>query len=246
MRNVFGRRPAASSLPDDASQSWDAATGALVVHLPVRTERPEDHESTDRLTAAIVSTVDAINAGDIDHDVIPADAVSPTVRIVLEPSHRDLGPLELRTVEIFAERLGVAIPLTYVPGANPPGEDDEADDVASVELPEPDDDGTSVEVPPVAFGWDDERAALTADLDVPVTSSDGASRRALSAVMDRVFAALRDAPARDLVPEGVPATYLVTVSFAPGAVVGPTTVALADQIDAQLEGTALTVEVVAD
>jgi len=246
MRNLFGRRPSAATLPAGATESWDEAAGAVVIHVPVPTERPEDHESADRLTAAIVQTVDAINAGNVGHDVIPEDASAPTVRVVLEPTHRDLGPLEVRTVEIFAERLGVAIPLEHVPGANPPSEDDEAEVVEEAPVVEVDDDGTSVQIPTVAFTWDDDRAALTADVDVPFTSSDGASRRALAATMEAVFTALREASSRDLAPEGSEVAYLVTVSFARGAVVGSTTSALADQVDAQLEGTALTVEVVAD
>jgi len=246
MRNLFGRRSSAATLPAGATETWDEAAGAVVIHVPVRTERPEDHESADRLTTAIVQAVDAINAGNVGHDVIPENASAPTARVVLEPTHRDLGPLEVRTVEIFQERLGVAIPLEHVPGANPPSEDDEAEAVEEAPVVEMDDDGQTVELPPIGLAWAEDRHALTAQLEVPLTTSDGASRRALGSAMDALFAALRDPALGELVPAGATAAYVLSVSFAPGAVVGPATIALQEQIDAQLAGTALTVEVIAD
>jgi len=241
MRNVFGRR-SSSALPDDVTETWDATAGVLVLHLPVDTSQPESHDGADLLSDRIVAVVDAINDGSVGADTIPEDATAPTARIRLEPTHRSLGRLETSTVEAFQERLGRAIPLETAAGTTPVT--DEAADAEDTP-DEPVDDGQVVELPEIAFAWDDAAGALAAQVDVPRTTSDGASRRALKAATDALFASLRDPSLAGLVPEGRTPAYVLTVSFPTGAVVGDATLALVEQIDGQLAGTALTVDVVA-
>lgn len=212
MKRLFDRRPATVTLPDLASESWDGDDHVVVVHVSHDTLRPEDHETADRLTEAIVAVVNAIQAGVVGES-IPEGTKNAGVRIQIEPSHRHLGPLEERTLEIFSERLGASIPISDIEGANPPEADDDPQEDPKLAKPE--------------FVWDAAHSVLTTTVALPLTNPDARTARVARTFLDAALEGLANPENQALIPaeQADSAQFAITMVIHKRSVRGPATAA---------------------
>lgn len=227
---LFNRRAATPALPPGTTEEWDGASGTVILALPLDTSRRETHESADALSQALVAAVGAIRSGNIG-DAIPAGTENATVRVRIDPSHRDLGELEQRTVEIFAESLGASIPIDVSPGAQPPEDDDDEEE---------DDPAT----PAVSLTWDPQRGVVIGGAKLPATNTDLRTTRVLQRSLDALFAAMSDADFRaSMASEAARnASYQITFDLA-DSVVGPRTERLIERIGERFANTLLDVSI---
>lgn len=244
MKNPFSRRSVSSAIPDGVTEEWSAGDNAVLVRLAFVPDPRDDSATADRLSAAVVATVAAVQAGEFGHS-IPEGARGAGVRIVVDTGTVALGPLANRHVEILQERLGVSIPLS-VTTQDPPAvvEVEPADVPAAASPAAPARPAPAVTEPSpglvaAPYLWDEENLRLRAEIVHLGPADDDAQTAAdVRARVERTIAALGAPATQALVPTTAPVGYPVWLTVVVNDdAVGPLTEQLFEDGEAQFEDT---------
>lgn len=230
MANWFSR-----SRPQPASwhETWDEGTSRVILHITFDTTLPDNGDSADALSKAILRAIEGVKAREVGSS-IPDGVDQATVAIVVEPTHRDLGPLEQHTLDILIERLGSSIPVEVADGAAPPAEDDDPDEDPAVDAP-------TVE-------WDEAAQALVAAATLPTTTLDERGARLLKSAFDAGLAAIARDDSQALVPESAKEShrYILRIAVPAGSNYGDRSERKEQALKAALAKTKADLEVTRD
>lgn len=192
--NFFRRKPAGPALPEEVFETWSAENKQVLVTIPFDATGRDTSVTSDKLSDAVIATVNAIQNGEFGH-CIPEGTTGATVAVQVHTGSTPLGPMPTRTLEILREQVGKAMEITVQTDPAPEGLIKEDDGPAAPIVPQiprtgPDGeklglwaslkaaaDQQSVQVQesltplaprtdlaPAFFSWDEENNALRADV----------------------------------------------------------------------------------
>ncbi|WP_143556681.1 hypothetical protein [Sanguibacter antarcticus] len=234
------------------TERWSAEDNAVVVTLPFDASGRDASATADSVSADVVATVNAVQAGEFGHS-IPDGATNAGVRIEIHTGVVPLGPLAQRRVEILQERLGVSIPLSVRTDEAPPvPEVVEPEPVAApapvavvaapsvpVVEPAPPEPQPTAGLVAAAYVWDDEKEHLRAEIVyLGDDDADAQTQVDVRTLVELTIGALGSPATRAQIPAEAPAGHPVWLTVVVNEdAVGPLTEKMFEDGEDQFDGT---------
>lgn len=118
--NFFRRKPAGPLLPEEVFETWSAENKQVLVTIPFDATDRDASATSDKLSDAVIATVNAIQNGEFGH-CIPEGTTGATVAVQVHTGITPLGPMPTRTLDILREQVGKAMEITVQTDPAPEG-----------------------------------------------------------------------------------------------------------------------------